>query len=238
MWVGKIENKFRNITKAHAVLLLNPTQFITTENYFKMKSNKDFFDFGKEQLEKMKGFLEEFETQFEKGAKETKEAFEKDMKQFTSFMSDKKEQVKEEREENIKNLESLHTTFDAFAEALKKEVPKTKKAFTNYKHNILEQILALEVAIKDVKDKITLGLKARVQQFKIRLDDYRLEISTTDTPDQEKLNALRIKLAESVEYMKKRIDWEKEKSSKIDQFAEEISSSFENIKKSVADFFK
>lgn len=203
-----------------------------------MKSNKDFFDFGKEQLEKMKGFLEEFETQFEKGAKETKEAFEKDMKQFSSFMSDKKEQVKEEREENIKNLESLRAAFDAFADALKKEVPKTKKAFTNYKNNILERILELEVAVKDVKDKITLGLKARIQQFKSKLDDYRLEIATTETPDQEKLNALRIKLGESVEYMKKRIDWEKEKSSKIDQFAEEISSSFENIKKSVADFFK
>lgn len=203
-----------------------------------MKSNKDFFDFGKEQLEKMKGFLEEFETQFEKGAREAKDAFEKDMKQFAKFMTDKKEQVKEDREASIEHIEALKTAFEVFAETLKKEVPKTKKAFTNYSSKLQESILQLELVIKTARTKISLGLKARLQQFKIRLDDYRLEMATVETPDQEKLNAQRIKLAESVEYMMKRLNWEKDKNSKFDQFAEEVSTSFDNIKKTFVDLFK
>ena len=186
----------------------------------------------------MKGFLEEFETQFEKGAREAKDAFEKDMKHFAKFMTDKKEQVKEEREASLKHLEDLKAAFEAFAEILKKEVPKTKKAFTNYSTKVQEGILQLELVIKAARSKISLGLKARLQQFKIRLDDYRLEIATTETPDQEKLNALRLKLAESVEYMLKRLEWERDKNSKFDQFAEEVSSSFDNIKKTFVDLFK
>lgn len=203
-----------------------------------MKSNKDFFEFGKEQLDNLKAFVEEFETKFEKGAKEAKTAFEDDMKQFSKFMNEKKEQVKEDREQATEHLTALKAAFVTFGEALKKEVPKTKKAFTNYKARILESILQLEIALKTAMPKFALGLRSRVQQFKSKLDDYRLEISMADTPDQEKLNAKRIKLGEGVEYMKKRIDWEHDKSSKFDQFAEEVGSSFENIKKAFTDIFK
>ena len=203
-----------------------------------MKSNNDFFDFGKEQLDKMKAFLEEFETKFEKGAKEAKEAFEKDMKQFASFMNDKKEQVKEDREEHIQHLEALTKAFDIFSEALKKEVPKTKKAFENYKNKTLANIMELELAIKEARKNISIGLKGRLLQFKIKLDDFRLEIAANDTPDQEKFNAMRVKLGEGVEYMKKRIEWEKDKSAKFDTFTDEVTSSFENIKKTFADLFK
>ena len=127
-----------------------------------MKSNKDFFDFGKEQFEKLKGFLEEFETQFEKGAKDAKDAFEKDMKQFASFVSEKKEKIKEDREENLKQLDQLMEAFSTFSEALKKEVPKTKKAFANYKSAILEGILQLEFALKEARTHLSLGIKERI----------------------------------------------------------------------------
>ena len=203
-----------------------------------MKSNKDFFDFGKEQLDNLKEFVEDFEKKLEKGAKEAKKSFEEDFKQFSQYMKDKKEQFTADRGETIEQLKVLKEAFVAFSTALKKEVPKTKKAFTNYQEKIQTSILDLEIAIKKAKPYYSISFGMRVAQFKAKLDNYRIEVLMVETPDQEKLNAERIKLAEALEYMKKRIDWEEEKTSKFDLFTEEINASVEHIKKTFSDIFK
>ena len=202
-----------------------------------MKSQKEFIEFGKEQLEKVKQSLEELEVQINLGTKEAKERFEHEMKNFQHFVNEQKAKIQKDREVAGENLLVIVNKLEELEKLLTKKKPEKKASFSKLRSDTLQKVYELEFMMKEHHEKLTFGMRARVNKFKHLLDEFRLALALSTFENSEEADKIKVELKERIEILREKVKREEEGEGKVDHFVEELSASFDHLKKAFKDLF-
>lgn len=198
---------------------------------------KDILEKGKEKLEQLKVVFEELEVQLALGRKEAKEAFEREKKNFQEFIQDQRERFQEEEERAESHRKTLLNKFQLLEAALSVEPPVDQTAFKEFKDKQLQGIYELEAEIKAAYDNLRFSLRERLDQFKAKLDAYRIQLALVDFEKREELEGKREELKKKTEEMVGLMHKEAERGDKIENFTEEVTASFDHLKRAFTELF-
>ena len=202
-----------------------------------MKNSKDFLDMGKEKLEQLKTVFQELEVQMALGKAEAKDMFDREKQNLNSFINEQKAKFRKENEAVDAHWETLRDKFEALEAQLSKATPDTKEAYDALKTETLHAIYDLENAMREAYGELGSSMRLQLDQFKGRLDGYRIQLALSEFGSQEDADKRLEELKSTVTDIRSKMDKEVEDANKLDDFADEMAASLDHIKKAFSDLF-
>jgi hypothetical protein len=203
-----------------------------------MKPQKEILEFGKEKLQQLKTIFEELEVQMALGKKEAKEVFEREKKTLTEFITQQKDKLKEAGEVAEDHRRELINKFNTLEAVLSEDVSTSKRRYDTYKDKVLKNIYELEFAQKQAYGEVRSSIREQLDQFKARLDAYRVQLALSKMDNIEELEARKAEIKEKVAEMREKLQQEEESGGKLNHFVDEVSASFDHMKKAFSDLFQ
>jgi hypothetical protein len=199
-----------------------------------MTLQDELLDIGKERLTQMKVLLDEMQVQMALGKSEAKDIFERERKNFMSFVSEEKNMLRRTGEAAAKHRQTLMDKFDALDARLAKATAENKRQYDVQKRETLHAIYSLELAMKEAYGDVGMALQAKLSAFRSKLDDYRIKLALGEFEDEATLELLKPELVAAVADIRERLKKETGASEKIDSFTNELSTSFDHMKQAFA----
>jgi hypothetical protein len=196
-----------------------------------MTLQDELLDIGKERLTQMKVLLDEMQVQMALGKAEAKDIFDRERKSFLQFMSDEKNVLRRTGEAATKHREALMEKFNALDSRLAKAPAENKRQYDVQKRETLHAVYNLELAIKEAFGDVGMALQAKLNAFRNKLDDFRIKLALGEFEEEGTLEAMKPELVNAIADIRERLKKEVGASEKIDSFANEISTSFDHMKK-------
>jgi hypothetical protein len=199
-----------------------------------MTLQDELLDIGKERLTQMKVLLDEMQIQMALGKAEAKDVFDRERKNFLQFMSEEKNMLRRTGEAAAKHREVLMEKFVALDARLAKVPAENKRQYDVQKRETLHAIYNLELAIKEAIGDVGMALQVKLNAFRGKLDDFRIKLALGEFEEEGVLEAMKPELVDAIADIRERLKKEAGASEKIDSFANEISTSFDHMKKAFA----
>jgi len=196
-----------------------------------MTLQDELMDIGKERLTQMKVLLDELQIQMALGKAEAKDVFDRERKNFLQFVSEEKNVLRRSGEAAGTHRQVLMDKFDALDLRLAKTPAENKRAYDVQKRETLHAIYTLELAMKEAYGDVGMALQAKLDVFRGKLDNYRIKLALGEFEAEAELEPLKPELVAAVADIRERLKKEAGASEKIDSFTNEISTSFEHMKK-------
>lgn len=196
-----------------------------------MTLQDELLDIGKERLTQMKVLLDEMQIQMALGKAEAKDIFDRERKNFLQFMSEEKNMLRRTGEAATKHREVLMEKFEVLDARLAKEPAENKRQYDVQKRETLHAIYNLELAMKEAFGDVGMALQAKLNTFRSKLDDFRIKLALGEFEEEGVLEAMKPELVNAIVDIRERLKKEAGASEKIDSFANEISTSFDHMKK-------
>lgn len=201
-----------------------------------MKLQQDLVDFGKSKIQQWRGVLDELELQLALGKAEAKDLIREERKNISTFIEQQKVQMKVEEEKIVTQEKIWKARIEDLLMAIEPKLPETKRAFDKRKKDILHEIHTFEADVKAESDKFEAWLEGELSLIKDVLDDYRirLALSVYDQTDgvEDAKNELVDELIGLMGKLNRRIF---PGESRVDVVMEEISESFEHLKRAFSE---
>lgn len=202
-----------------------------------MALQDELFEMGKERLTQLKVFLEELEVQMALGKSEAKEAFEKERKNFMQYITDRKEQFKKTGEEAENLRKEMYAKLEELAAVLAQDAPSSQRKFDAMKKAALKVVFESEKAIKDGYAEFGLKMQLKLDDFKNKLDGYRIKLALGEFEELADMQAEKEALQKALEEILDKLKKEESATEKIGNFADEINTSVEHLKKAFNELF-
>jgi hypothetical protein len=202
-----------------------------------MTLQSDLIEMGKEKLTQMKVFLDELEVQMALGKSEAKEAFERERKNFQSYIREQKDQFRQASKEAESHRKELTRKFEALEATLAHEPPTSKKKFDLDKKKTLHAIYELEHSIKETYGEVGTTMQGKLDSFKGKLDAYRIQLALGEYEDAAELESKKEALRKALSSIAEKLRKEENASEKIEHFAEEVNESVEHLRKAFSELF-
>ncbi len=196
-----------------------------------MTLQDELLDIGKERLTQMKVLLDEMQVQMALGKAEAKDVFDRERKNFLQFMSEEKNMLRRTGEAATKHRDVLMEKFNALDARLAKEPAENKRQYDVHKRETLHAIYNLELAMKEAYGDVGMALQVKLNAFRGKLDDFRIKLALGEFEEEGMLEAMKPELVNAITDIRERLKKEVGASEKIDSFANEISTSFDHMKK-------
>ncbi len=199
-----------------------------------MTLQEELMDIGKERLTQMKVLLDELQVQMSLGKAEAKDIFDRERKNFLNFVSEEKNVLRRSGEAASTHRTVLMEKFDALDARLAKVVAENKRQYDVQKRETLHAIYELELAMKEAYGDVGMALQAKLDVFRGKLDNYRIKLALGEFETESELEPLKPELVNAIADIRERLKKETGASEKIDSFSNEISTSFDHMKKAFA----
>lgn len=196
-----------------------------------MTLQEELMDIGKERLTQMKVLLDELQVQMALGKAEAKDVFDRERKSLLQFMSEEKNILRRSGETATKHRVTLSEKMEALDLCLAKAACENKRQYEVQKREVLHAIYALELAIKEAYGDVGMALQIKLDAFKSKLDDYRIKLALGEFEGEAEMELLKPELVAAIADLRERLKKEVGASEKIDSFANELSTSFDHMKK-------
>lgn len=197
-----------------------------------MTLQEELMDIGKERLTQMKVLLDELQVQMALGKAEAKDIFERERKNFMQFVSDEKKVLRKSGEAAGKHRQTLMEKFNGLDARFAKASAENKRQFDVQKRETLHAIYELELAMKEAYGDVGMALQAKLDAFRANLDTYRIKLALGEfDAASNELELLKPELVDAMAEIRKRLEKEVGAGEKIDSFTNEISTSFDHMKK-------
>lgn len=192
-------------------------------------------DKGREQLRHLRTFADELEVQMALGKAEARDAFVREKKNVSKFLNKQKKQFQKESKITEDKKHDLLVLFEKLEESLNLEVPTAKRKYDLYKKDVLADIYALEYEVKETYGDHSVSLQRELDEFKDKMDVFRINLAINDVKDQEKVAELKSSLHDKVTEIRSKLQRGENEMNKFDNFVEDISESFNYFKRAVTD---
>jgi predicted nuclease with TOPRIM domain len=202
-----------------------------------MNFTEEIITVGKDRATRIKAFLEELELQTALGKAEAKDAIEEEKKNFQKFLRKYKSQIHEVEDESIEQVRELNDKFAVLAAKVNLPMPDNKRKFDQYKNETLHAVYDLELALKEKYGEVSEELMGRLDAFKDKLDAYRIQLAFTEFKHEEELKERKTELLDAINEIRDKLQEKVEAGAKLEHFVEDISDSFEKMKKAFSDLF-
>lgn len=196
-----------------------------------MTLQEELMDIGKERLTQMKVLLDELQVQMALGKSEAKDIFDRERKNFMQFVSEEKNVLRRSGESASKHRQTMLEKVEALQACLAKVVGENKRQYDVQKRETLHAIYSLELAMKEAYGDVGMALQSKIDMFKAKLDNFRIKLALGEFEGEAEVEALKPELVEAIVDINERLKKETGAGEKIDSFANEISTSFDHMKK-------
>ncbi len=196
-----------------------------------MTLQEELMDIGKERLTQMKVLLDELQVQMSLGKAEARDIFDRERKNFLNFVSEEKNVLRRSGEAASTHRTVLMEKFDTLDARLAKVVAENKRQYDVQKRETLHAIYELELAMKEGYGDVGMALQAKLDVFRGKLDNYRIKLALGEFETEGDLEPLKPELVNAIADIRERLKKETGASEKIDSFSNEISTSFDHMKK-------
>lgn len=200
-------------------------------NNIAMTLQEELMDIGKERLTQMKVLLDELQVQMALGKSEAKDIFDRERKNFMQFVSEEKNVLRRSGESASKHRQTMLEKVEALQVCLAKVASENKRQYDVQKRETLHAIYSLELAMKEAYGDVGMALQGKIDTFKTKLDNFRIKLALGEFEAEAEVEALKPELVEAVVDISERLKKEAGAGEKIDSFANEISTSFDHMKK-------
>ena len=119
--------------------------------------------------------------------------------------------------------------------ALYEEIPQRTKAYDKYKDDLLTKVYKLEEVLRDSYPEMNESMQEKLDGFKAKMDAFRVNLALHDKDNPEKVEKIRHEFTEKLEEVRKVLDSKEQTHSKLDNFVEDISESFNYLKRAIAE---
>ncbi len=202
-----------------------------------MAFKQDFLDLGKGKLTQAKAYLEELEVQMALGKAEARDAFQREKKNLTSFLNKQKTQFKETEDIADEHRAALLQSLEVLESQLGLELPGGKRDFDKQKKETLEKIYQLEYNLREAFGDVSHSLQDQLNDFKIKLDTYRVQLALGSYDNEEELTNRKNELQQTVDKLRLKLQKEATNEDRMENFTKEVSESFDHMKKAFSDLF-
>lgn len=192
---------------------------------------------GKEKAAQITAFLEELELQMALGKAEARDAIEREQKTFRKFINQQKSHIRHTTDAAEEHRLDLSRKFNALEAVLSKDLPHSKRKFDAAKKQTLTAIYELEDQLKTAYGDVNLSLQQQLDKFKTKLDGYRVKLALSNVEDEVQLQNRKVELQKAINSIQEKINEESEARGKVDHFVEEVSESFDHMKKAFSELF-
>lgn len=169
------------------------------------------------------------------GKAEARDLIETERKNLSKYINTQKNEI--EKAENI-NSESRRTFLSCVEDlesALFEEVHSATKKYDKYKNNILNNVYKLEEEVRDNYPSMNEKMQDTLDAFKAKMDAFRVNLALHDKDNPEKVEKIRNEFTDRLGEIRNVLDNKEKAQSKLDNFMEDISESFNYLKRVIAD---
>ena len=145
--------------------------------------------------------------------------------------------AKREAEFN-ENRRNFLSCVEDVESALFEEIPTGTKAYDTYKDGILNKVYKLEEAIRDNYPEMNDTMQDNLDAFKAKMDAFRVNLALHDKDNPEKVEKIRNEFTDKLEEIRTVLSSKEHTHSKLDNFVEDISESFNYLKRAIAELSK
>ena len=189
----------------------------------------------KSQAKNLKILSEELQVQMALGKAEARDLIEKERKNLSKYMDyQRKEFAKAENISN-ENRRNFLTCVENLETVLFKEIPVNPKEYDAYKNDILNKVYKLEEEVRNNYPSMNEKMQETLDAFKVKMDAFRVNLALHDKDNPEKVEKIRNEFTEKLSAIRKTLDGKEQAQSKLDSFVEDISESFDYLKRAIAD---
>jgi len=192
---------------------------------------------GKEKSMQMKALVEELELQMALGKAEARDVIKEEQKNLRKFISQQKVEMNRSEATANEHREVLNKKFMDLETVISKELPTTKRKFDAYKKASLQAIYELEYQLKESYGDVSPAIQEQLNKFKIKLDGYRVQLALASLDDEAQLNNRKAELQVAIDGIQEKMNKEIEDRGKVEHFVDEITESFDHMKKAFSDLF-
>lgn len=192
----------------------------------------------KTQAKNLKTLSEELQVQMALGKAEALDIVEKERKTFSKYINKQRVEFAKAENESNENRRVFLSCVEDLETALFTEVPTKTKEYDKYKDDILNKIYKLEDVLRKSYPEMGESMQEHLEIFKSKMDAFRLNLALHDKDNPEKVEKIRVEFTEKLEEIRKVLSQKEHTHSKIDNFMEDISESFNFLKRAVSDLSK
>lgn len=203
-----------------------------------MKNQTEFSEFVKDQLRQWRAILDDMEVQMNLGKAEFKETFEREKKNFEEFVKKQREQMKSYAEKNEAKQKMLRDSFEALKMKLEEKGWLENEAeFKNQQPEVLRKVFELENALRENAFQLDFMLRQSIETFKPALDSFRLKLALLAFESINEIEKPMESVKDQIEKILEKFDRRDTQDEKIDQFMDELTTSYEHFKKAFTGLF-
>jgi uncharacterized alpha-E superfamily protein len=201
-----------------------------------MSTQREILEYGKSKINQWRGMLEELEVQLALGKAEAKDVLKEEKKNISKFISKQKTQFKKAEEKMMEDRISLLRKLYDLEAMLRMEEPKSKRIYDSRRKQTMKVIHEIEYLIRLVDKEAPVSILAKMDELKESLDNYRIALALSEFATKDKVNASQNILLKRLEEVGTFLDRENSVKGKgIQHFMDEISESFDHLKKAFSE---
>jgi hypothetical protein len=189
----------------------------------------------KNQTKNLKTLSEELRLQMALGKAEARDLIERERKNLNSYINKQKREFDNSDTVNQTNRVSFLTSVENLESVLSDNVPEESVAYDKYKNNVLKNVYKLEEEIKTNYPELSLSMQSKLDNFKNKMDAFRVNLALHDKDDPKKVEKIRNEFTGKLEDIRKILSDREDSQSKIDSFVEDITESFNYLKRAISD---
>ncbi|MCB0839904.1 MAG: hypothetical protein KDE26_24945 [Bacteroidetes bacterium] len=197
-----------------------------------MQFQEELIERGKSTIQKWRAILDELEVQLALGKAEAKETLQKEKETLSRYISDQKAQLVATEVKEIKKKKNWKEEFENLYMLLNSEWGTTKTSFKKKKEALLHSLHQTELDLKEHLSEVKSMIGSDMGELKEAMDTYRIKLALSTEKEVETLEDEKDWLQEVLERVINRLNKQiYPESKKIDYVLEEISESFEHLKR-------
>ena len=196
------------------------------------------FERVKNQVSNLKVLSEELQVQMALGKAEAKDLINRERKNLSDYIQKQRREISELENTSEENRREFLTAVENVESALYTEVPESTRKYDKYKKELLRNIYILEEVTRINYPYMNSNMQIVLDGFKVKMDAFRVNLALHDKDDPEKVFQIRRDFTEKIAQIRVLLADKEKEESKLDNFMEDISESFNFLKKAITDLSK
>lgn len=189
----------------------------------------------KSQARNLKILTDELQVQMALGKAEARDMIEKEKKTFSKYINQQRAEIIKLENATQESRRTFLTCVEDLESALFAAVPIETKAYDAYKNDILTKVYKLEEVIRDSYPEMSDSVQEKLEDFKSKMDAFRVNMALHDKDDPEKVHKIRGEFTDKLEEIREMLSDKEQTHSKLDNFVEDMTESFKYLKRAIAE---
>jgi chromosome segregation ATPase len=189
----------------------------------------------KNEARNLKVLYEELQVQMSLGKAEARDMIERERKALSDYMRKQRDAVQQGLEDSADDRRVLLTCVEDLEAALSAEVPNKVRAYDTYKRDLLQRVYRLEEVVRASYPTLSENMQEVLDGFKSKMDAFRVNLALHDKDDPERVERIRNEFMTKIEEVRQLLAEREMAKTRLDHFMEDMSQSFNYLKRAISD---